>query len=74
MSKFHEDYVQGVPPALKGFEDFAFTPMSVSDTVETSIYLSCTLLQIHVIWILVQYHLNYKLTKDQLYCNIKGIY
>ena len=28
---------QDAPPALKDFQDFIFTPMSVSDAVETSI-------------------------------------
>ena len=35
-------------------------------------YTSCSLLPL--IWILVQYHLNYKLVQDHLYCNIKSIY
>ena len=65
MQIWHLLKYQDVPPALKGFQDFVFTPMSVSDAVETSIYLSCTLLAMDPGS--VPPVLNYKLSSLLLY-------
>ena len=75
LSKFHADLVsysstyQDVPPALKGFQDFIFTnfcQLCSRDKHIPKLYSSAYNMN-------YQYHLNYKLVQDHLYCNIKSI-